>query len=419
MERFLDQAEILLGDVVQSRDLSTLVVLHRLRDLSEVLDNLKLYEECRLTSNCALELAEALGRRSLEFRNEQAETLALIAGLTVYQPRARTLFVQAVSICEEVVENNASHSNKSTLLDVLGRAGYLGPMDLCAQWMERAVQLMTKELPPTMVHPLSRSAIYNNYGFGLRQLKQYASAVEAYDEAISIHRILANIDPATQNFHLAQALRIMGETLNDLGKYDDTVVIYKEALEICTTMSAQDPLQYNELMAHTLICYGTTLENLNQFSEAAAVQQQAASLYRNLAQTGYECTKKLCYALHSYGVTCNLLGMHAESVLAYQESILLRRALTATGAEEENLIRCLHNIAQSHLALGEHAEANIAANEALEMNHGRVLEGCNYAPDFKSCFVCQRGTIPDLLSNVSVPKRRQKILGFFRRNRAQ
>ena len=105
MEEFLDQAEILLENVAQSRDMSTLVVLHHLRDLSRVLDNLKLYDECRLTGNCALDLAEALGRRSLEFRLEQAETLALIAGLSVYQPRARTLFIQAVSIGEEVVEN--------------------------------------------------------------------------------------------------------------------------------------------------------------------------------------------------------------------------------------------------------------------------------------------------------------------------
>ena len=68
MEQFLDQAEILLRDVVQSRDISTLVVLHHLRDLAEVLDKLKLYDECHLTGNCALDLAEALGRRSLEFK---------------------------------------------------------------------------------------------------------------------------------------------------------------------------------------------------------------------------------------------------------------------------------------------------------------------------------------------------------------
>jgi len=154
MQKYLDRAENLLRDVVQSRDISTLVVLDNLRGLTKVLDNLKLYDECRLTGDCALGLAEALGRRSLEFRQEQAETLSLIAGLSVYRPRARTLFIQAISICEEVVENNASHSNKFTLLIVLSRAGYWASDHLCAQWLGRAVQLMTKELPPTMVHPL-------------------------------------------------------------------------------------------------------------------------------------------------------------------------------------------------------------------------------------------------------------------------
>jgi tetratricopeptide (TPR) repeat protein len=240
MEEYLDQAEILLRDVVHSRDVSTLVVLHRLRDLAEVLDNLKLYDECRLTGNCALDLAEALGRRSLEFRQEQAETLALIAGLSVYQPRARTLFIQAVSICEEVVENNASHSNKHSLFYLLCRAGHRASDDLYMQWLERAIHLMTKEIPPTMVHPVFRSSMYYNFGIGLFQLKQYSYSVEAFLEAISIRRPLANSNPAEHNCYLAQSLRNMGRSLNGLGKYDDAIAAFKEALEICTTMSTQD-----------------------------------------------------------------------------------------------------------------------------------------------------------------------------------
>jgi tetratricopeptide (TPR) repeat protein len=196
MEEYLDQAEILLRNVVQSRDTSPIVILHHLRDLAKVLDNLNLYDECRLTGDLALDLAEALGRRSLEFRQEQAVTLALIAELSVFQPRARTLFTQAVSVCEEVVENNASHSNKTSLLIVLDRAGHwaLGHSDhghsdhLCTQWLGRAVQLMTEEDPPTMVHPDFRSAIYYNYVNGLYGLKQYSSALEAYCEAVSLHR---------------------------------------------------------------------------------------------------------------------------------------------------------------------------------------------------------------------------------------
>jgi len=460
MEKYLDRAEILLRDVVQSRDIPTIVVLNHLRDLTKVLDNLKLYDECRLTGNCALDLAEALGRRSLEFRQEQAETLALIAGLSVYQPRARTLFIQAISICEELVENNASHSNKHKLLLVLESAAYWALDHLTAlssQWRERAIQLMTKELPPTTVVPHFRSVIYNNYGDGLRRLKQYSDAFEAYHEAVSIRRTLVDNDPAKYKIYFAETLMNMGIALDDIGKYDDAIVAYKEVLEICTTMSTQDPLRYNILRARILVNYGVTLQNLSQVSEAAVVEKQAVSLIRNLAQTGNECTKLLCYALYNYGISCALLGQHEEAVLAYQESIPLRRALAATDPEAEIcLMWSLHEIANSFRALDKYAEANTAATEALERNHGGVLEDCDYAPDFSACFVCQRGIIPDSLQNTSAPhpviraisslwragadaslapaetpkptggivnisvrRRRDKIIGFFRGNRAQ
>src|SRR5258706_1025884 len=283
MEEYLGQAEILLGDVVQSRDISTLVVLHHLRNLAEVLDNLKLYDECRLTGNCALDLAEALSRRSLEFKQEQADTLALIAGLDAYEPRARTLFVQAVLICDEVVENDASHSNKYSLLYVLGRASSC-VLDN-AQWLERAVQLMTKEIPPTMVNPDFRSSVYTIYGNSLRRFDQYAHATEAYYESISIRRPLVNSNPAKHSYHFAQTLYNMGSTFHDLGEYGGAIAAYKEQLDICTVMSAQDPPRYNELMAITLIRYEDALRSLKRLPEAAAVEKQALSFCRKLAQT--------------------------------------------------------------------------------------------------------------------------------------
>jgi len=447
MEEYLDQAEILLRDVVQSRDIPTIIVLNHLRDLTKVLDNLKLYDECRLTGDCALDLAEALGRRSLEFRQEQAETLALIAGLSVYQPRARTLFIQAVSICEEVVANDASHSNKNSLLVVLARAGYWAldhSVHPCAQWLEHAVQLMTKELPPTMVDPRFCCVIYHNHGNGLRQLKQYSDAFEAYHEAVSIRRTLANNDPTKHDFYFAETLVNMGLALHDHGKYDDAIVAYKEVLEICTTLSTRDPLRCNEMIASTLLGHGATLVKLNQVSEAAVVEEQAISLIRERAQTGNEYTNLLCTALHHYGRSCALLGQHAEAVLAYQECIPLQRALAATDSQEVFWLRvALHNISNSFHALGQYPEANTAAIEALERNHGRVLEICHYAPDFSGCFVCQKGIIPDSLHivapppthgaradaslttaetskptgetvNMTVRRKRDKILGFFR-----
>ena len=352
-----------------------------------------------LTGNCTLDLAKALVRRSLEFRQEQADTLALVAGLTVYQPRARALFIQAVSICEEVVANDASHPNKNALLVVLNNASYRTLDHFALQWLERAVQLMMKELPPTMVHPEICSVIYYNYGTCLNDLKQHSNALEAYREGISICHKLVNNNLAKSSLFLVEILMNAGVALKSLGKYDDAIVIYKESLEICTTMSVHDPLQYNEQMAKTLLNYGIALEVSNQVSEAAVVEKQAVSLCRDLAQAGNECTDLLRGALHNYGHRCYLLGQHAEAVLVYQESILLWRTLTAANPKEIYLIAALHNIANSFHALGKHVDANAAANEVLERNHGRVFAWCHSAPDFKACFVCQRGTIPDSLQN--------------------
>ncbi len=357
-----------------------------------------MYDECRLTGNCALDLAEALSRRSLEFRQDQAKTLALIAGLTVYRPHARTLFIQAVSICEEVVANDASHSNKLTLLSVLGRAGYQASDHLGAQWLGRAVQLMTKVLPPTMVPLAFSCAIYYNYGVCLHQLEQYADALEVYHESVSIRRTLANVNPAKYNYYLTLTLMNVGIALGILEKYDEAIVAYKEALEICTTLTAQGPLQYNKTMATILYNYGIALRDSNQVSEAALVDKQAISLLRNLAQTGNEWTKDLCNALYNYGASCQFLGKHAEAVLVYQECILLLSDLAGTNSEEGRcLISSLHNVANSFLVLDKQAEANAAANEALERNHGKALENCRHAPNFKACFVCQGALITESL----------------------
>jgi len=395
MEQFLDQAEILLRGVVQSHDISTLVILHRLRDLAGVLDNLKLYDECRMTGDCALDLAEALGRRSLEFRHEQAETLSLIAGFSVYQPRARTLFIQAVSICEEVVANNASHSSKCSILFVLCRATYMASAQDRVQWLGFAVQLMTKGLPPTMVDPRLHSTIYNNYGTGLHELKQYANALEAYDEAISHYRGWVINNPVKYNYNLVEALTNVGVTLSMLGKYGDAIRAYRDALELCRAMLAQGALQYNDLMAKTLYRYTASLVELNRYSEAAEMGKVAISLCR-IAQAGERVTSSLCSALHNYGLACYLLGQHAEAVLAFQESIPLRRARAATDPTKEKYLgTALHNIANSFHALNKHSEANAAATEALEGNHGRVLEACHFASDFRSCFVCQGATKSD------------------------
>ena len=411
MAQFLDQAEALLQAIVQGHDTSAITLLHHIRDLAEVLDNLKLYDECRLTGHCALDLAEALVQKSLDFRNEQAETFALIGGLAVYQPRARTLFIQAVSLCEEVIATNALDTDHLRLLVVLRRATRVLHGDsISYQWLEDAIRIMM-ELPLSIVPNEYRSVIYYNYGLCLQKRAQYARAVDAQHKAVFICRELARENPMRFTSYLARALASLGLSLHALGNYDDAAAASKEALQHCRTASAQGALQYNAQLADILYNHGITLNQLNQISKALEVAKEAVSLYRNLAQAETECTKWHCYALHVYAGYCHLFGRHTDAVVAYQESIFLLHAQPELNLEEEAyLVIALHNMASSLHALGQDTQAVTAATEALHMNQQRVLEGCKHYPDFKSCFVCRR-------AKASQHRRRDKAIGLFRWNR--
>jgi len=280
---------------------------------------------------------------------------------------------------------------------------------------------MTKELPPTMVHPDFRSIIYNNYGTSLSQTREYSGALDAFHAALKIERTLANHHSAKHKPYLTGTLMNIGLTLYSLGRYDDAVSAYEEALKICMAMLAEEPTQFKDLTAKVLYSLGDALLKLNRVSEAARVEMQAVSFLRSATQTG-ESTKLLCNALHNYGRTCYLLGKHADAVRAYRESISLRHSLAATDpGQEKYLIMAHHNIAISLYASRQYDEANTEAIKALQGNRGRALAGCDYAPNFHSCPVCQKVAIgptraptPQPIVDIvttSVPRKRETFLG--------
>ena len=393
MEQFLDQAETLLQDITRSHNTSMIVALHRLRDLAEVLDSLELYDECRLAGNCALDLVGALGQWSLEFKQEQADTLALIAGLSAYQPSARTFFIHAVTIYQEMVVNDTSYSKKLSLLNVLGRAAYWADdhPELGAQWLGQAVQLMTKELPSTMVPAGFSSSTYHNYGICLGKLERHNKAMEMAHIAVSIYRTLSNDNPTTYTAKLAGALMHMGKSLVDLGQYGDAVATYEEALESWRAASAQDPLQWNTQLAHTLCNYGTILLTLGRVSEAAKAEKEAVSLYHSLSQTEVGCPEWLGSALHNYGYSCHLLGQNEEAVLAFKKCIPIWRALFMKDYQyTQTLANSLHDMAISLHILERHEEANAAASECIRLSGDKAHKGCQYEPNLDLCFVCRR-----------------------------
>ena len=386
----LEWAKILLQGAIQSRETDALVVLYRLRDLSKVLDNLKLYDECRLAGDMALKLAEALRRQSIEFRNEQAETLAVIAELSVYQTCARTLFIHAVSTLKDVVKCDASDSNKIKYLSVLDRAGSWasGHPDLCVRWLRCAVHLM-KSLPKEEVTHRFRICIYNNYGRGLYYLREYVSSIEAHKKATPTPR--TKDDQAMYTNDLTTILANSGGSPDALQSYDCAITNFEAALGICRAMSAQDPWQYNELLAKILDNYARALGASDRVTEAALQEKEAVSLLCELVRGGLDLSEDLGMCLERYAKYCRQLRWYAEAVSAHEKSIpILRARLASDPRKKKCLVVAIHNMANFLHTIKRHTAADAAAAEALQMDQEVVLETCYLAPNFKLCFVCQR-----------------------------
>jgi len=396
MEEFLQKAQTLLQQMVDSRDAPTIVVARRLRDLAIVLDRLSLSAECVLVSHCALNLTSAIAPWSLELQLQYAETLALIAKLSPYQPHARTLFLRAISLCEKVVAKDGSHSNKKSLLGILDRAGYWSTEhpDLGVQWLGQAIRIMTTELPSVMVNDYTRSRIYLYHGNRLSGLGRLSEAVAVGQTAISLGRALSGRNPVKGKEILSSALFDLGNTLRELRQYEDSATAFKEALELDRSLLSQDPKSNNYTYNYTstLVNYGDILFRTNQVAIAVELHQEAVARLSDLVQMDAKYSVHLCRALGSYGKDCYRLGRHSEAILAYEECISLARSLGEGGSTKSqiDLIHSLHRMANSLDILGRKSEAEAAASEFFQRNDGKPHKHCKVTTRNRKCFVCGR-----------------------------
>ena len=332
MEKQLEQAKDLLQAMIDAKDVPTLEVIHRLRDLATVLDQLRLQEECLVVGDCAIKLARALGSRAVEFHKEQAQTITLIAGLDVYKSRARPLFIQAISVCEAIVVEDGSDAAKLTLIELLSQAGYRvdDHPALRAQWLGRAIDLIA-ELPSTMVTDELRGTVYINYGCSLGTLKEYSKALVAGEQAIAFYRSLASIHgQAMYKRDLAFALHNYGNILYNMGLLEDARSVDQEAVSLFRTLAVHGEVEHKEDLALALHHYGTTLSKMGHLEDALSARQESVSLYRTVAvhERGKH-KEDLALGLMLLGGTLHKIGNSQEAVEVYEEAISLYRPLVS------------------------------------------------------------------------------------------
>jgi len=360
MEEFLAGAEMLLQNIIESRDVSTIAAVLQLRQLAQALDYLRLEDECRLVGNCTLNLSQAQALRSLEFRLEYAQTIAVIAGLSVYQPQIRTLFTQAIAICEEVVAEDGSDSNKETLLVVLSAAGCstTNQPALRVEWFSRALKIMTTELPLTSFTVDYFRAIYLGYSDVLFRIGRYSEAVEAGRDAVFYNHTSVENNAAT-----------VEAKINTLGQNPTPVELVFETPE--AILKSQRPLEARRrLQAEARRHYSRCLTESGQYLEAERMGRESVSLYRALAsEDPVEHDGLLANSLRDLSHALRGLGKYEESIAGHEEGITMIRRLVAQDPAGNNrrLLSHLLEYAPMTRSLGDFPKTVEMLKEAISL----------------------------------------------------
>ena len=390
MKEQLKQAKDLLQAMIEAKDVPTIEVIHRLCDIANVLDDLKLQEECLVVGDYAMKLARALGSRAVEFQKEAAQTILLIARLNVYKSRACPLFIQAISICDAFVVMDGSDIAKVSLLHALGTAGAHSqpPAALRAQWLGRAVDLIS-ELPSAMVANEYRGFIYLNYGDALGALKVHSKALVAKEQGVAFYRSLnavtnkGDLSSAVGGNErykrsLAVALHNYGTTLHAMGRLEDAHNIIQEAVSLYRALAVDGDEQQKRKLADALHNYGIMLHAMGHLEDACDVKQDAVSLYRALALGGNEQHKrKFADALHNHGTTLHAMGRLEDAHNIIQEAVSLYRALAVDGNEQHKrkLADALRHYGITLHAMGHFEDACNVKQDAVSLCRALAVDG--------------------------------------------
>ena len=380
MKEQLEQAKDLLQGMIEAKDVPTIEVIHRLRDLAKVLDHPNFQEECLVVGDCAIKLARAFGSRAVEFQREEAQTILLIAGLNVFKSRACPLFLQAISLYDAFLIMDGSDLTKVTLLHALNGAAAHDETHpaLCAQWLRRAVDLIS-ELPSSMVTDKLRGVVYTNYGAALGDLKVDSKALAAKERAVEFYRSLgAGHDQRMYNSDFALALYNYGITLHDMGCLEHALGVHQEAVSLYRSQAADGQEKHKMDLVDALHAYGNMLHRMGRLNDALNVRQETICLHRTLDVDGHNGHKrKLADALHNYGISLHDLGHFEDALSAKQEAVSLNRTLTVDGDEgdKRKLANALYNHGITLYHMGHLKDAFSVEQEAVSLFRALAVDG--------------------------------------------
>jgi hypothetical protein len=197
-----------------------------------------------------------------------------------------------------------------------------------------------------------------------------SEAMSAYLQAIPAWRHLAWMDPSTFEPELARALHRMASYLAAAGQVGQAASVFREALEHYRTLADTDRERHRLDLAMVMGDYASLLARCGATSEALRLTKEATDHLREATKAGVpKAEYHLAIALSTLGNRFAEAGHPHEALAVSAEAIDRYRAMPDV---PEQLATALTGLSARLNDLDRHAEAEMAAEEALTLLRGLV-----------------------------------------------
>lgn len=287
-------------------------------------------------------------------------------------PRIRaalaTLFVEN---CRKLAEAEPERH----LLDLAGALFALsGALDKLGRYREmlasaeEAVTICRELADVDPCHLADLAHALSNLAAALERLGRDRQALAPGEEAVAICRELADTDPGPHLSDLAQALGHRGATLRSLGHYREGLDVAEESVTLHRELADAERGPHLPGLADSLGNLAGILHALGRFQEALDLNEEGIAIRRELAEAEPERhLPRLARALIDLGTTMPGLGRYQEALEPAEEAVTIFRELAETEPERylPDLAHSLSNLGTTQHGLGRYQKALDHTKESL------------------------------------------------------
>jgi tetratricopeptide (TPR) repeat protein len=141
-----------------------------------------------------------------------------------------------------------------------------------------------EQLLPLYPEPADRAKILNNLAILYSDTQRYTQAEDAYTEAFTIRRALAQQNPAAFNPDVASTLNNLAILYRNTQRHSQAEATFTEALTIRRALAQEDPDAYNPDLATTLNNLANLYEDTQRHTQAEDAYKEALTILSSLTE---------------------------------------------------------------------------------------------------------------------------------------